>query len=246
MRKLILPLVSALLCLAAGARDLPDKAFGKFRYTVHYEWGIIDSNVANATISFEKKEWNNKDACHSHAVISANSIFRLFMNADYIADAYLTEDKQPEPLYFSNGYQKDGKQGKFEYTYTKTNILSVNELGDKKEKSDIKQDGLTMDLLSLLHFVRFVDISAGKTLHMHVLIAGKAFPATLSYKGVTKERYPGHEAEHLHLEMTERGLMENGSGNKIELYRSTSPGNVFLGMEVPLSAGSMTVHINEK
>ena len=45
--------------------------------------------------------------------------------------------------------------------------------------------------------------------------------------------------------MTERGLMENGSGNKIDLYRSTSPGNVFLGMEVPLSAGSMTVHINE-
>lgn len=245
MKKFLIVLTATLSCLAATARTLPGEAFGKFKYTVHYKWGLIDSNVANATITFEEGKWNDQKAYYSHAVISANSIFRLFMNADYIVDTYFTQSDKPAPLYFLNPYKKDGKDGKYEYIYKKDKILSDHTLGDDSDKAELKQDGKTMDLLSMLHFVRFADISEGKTLNLHVLIAGKAYPAKLTWKCVDKERFEGRTAEHLHLQMTERGLMENGSGNELELWRDTGKGRLFLGMEVPLSAGAMSVSIEK-
>ena len=41
--------------------------------------------------------------------------------------------------------------------------------------------------------------------------------------------------------MTERGLMENGSGHEVYIWRSISDNPVILGLETELSAGFMSV-----
>ena len=39
--------------------------------------------------------------------------------------------------------------------------------------------------------------------------------------------------------------MENGSGNEIHLWRSTGADRRLLGLEVPLSTGSMSVSVSK-
>ena len=102
-----------------------------------------------------------------------------------------------------------------------------------------------MDLLSLLQYVRFHSLTAGKSEAMHVLKAGFSVPATLTCQGVDTERFPGRKTERFLLDLKEQGLMENGSGNRILVWRSTGSDRQLVGMEVNLGSGVMTVSIKE-
>ena len=78
---------------------------------------------------------------------------------------------------------------------------------------------------------------------LHVLMNGRSCPATLCSEGIDNERFPGREVERVLLEMPERGLMEDGSGNEITMWRSTGSDRTVFCLEVPLSSGLMTVMI---
>lgn len=137
--------------------------------------------------------------------------------------------------------------GKFECIYTGDQVESIIEIPPKEASREIlPQDGRTMDLLSLLHFVRFLEQAPGdKPLHLRVLLGGIAYPGILTCEGPDAERFPGKSTERFLLRLTERGLMENGSGNVIHLWRSTGPDRRLLGLEVALSTGAMSIRIKE-
>ena len=190
---------------------------------------------------------DRQQAYHSRALIQASSIFRLFISHDYIADTWLNRSDL-KPAYFINPFKKGGKDGKFEITYRRSGIdaVSVKPPKETEEKKSFPQDGRTMDLLSLLHCIRFLDMTpATRPMKFHILMGGASFPAVLSCQGEDKERFPDRRAERFLLRMTERGLMENGSGNEILLWRSTGADRRLLGLEVPLSTGSMIVKVKE-
>ena len=235
--------------LSAQARKVPAEALGTVSYDIHYNWGIINTKVADAAISFEKEAWQGHAAYHSHAAIKSTPVFSLFIGSDYIADTWIAQSDL-EPLFFINPFKKNGQEGKFEYTYDASHkvIASVTVLDPNQpaEEKDFPYDGHTMDLLSLLHYIRFVDISEGsKPIKLSLLMGGKAFAAKLSHKGVDEEKYPGQKAEHLLLEMTERGLMDNGSGNELQIWRSAGEDRRLFGLEAPLSVGFMSVSISQ-
>lgn len=69
--------------------------------------------------------------------------------------------------------------------------------------------------------------------------------ARLTWQGADPDKFPGENAKRFLLEMTERGLMENGSGNKIQAWRSAGPDRRILGLETAISAGMMVVRIKE-
>ena len=169
------------------------------------------------------------------------------MNAEYVADSFLWPDGQ-RPFYYVNPIKKGGKTGKFECSYdkdTKTiTMLFLNPPADSVSKT-FPLDGRTMDLLSLLQYVRFLSLPVGQSQTMHVLKAGYSVPAALTCQGADTERFPGRKTERFLLDMKEKGLMENGSGNRILLWRSTGSDRQFLGMEVNLGSGVMTVSIKE-
>ncbi len=237
-------LVSALLS-APASNSIPAESLGDEQYEVRYIMAGITSKVADATISFEKGTRDGKAVLHSHAAIRASSIFRLFMDAEYIADAYLTQDRQ-DPVYYFNPVKKGGKEGKFECVYdskTKT-ITSVFQRPPKDAVTNTyPMDGLSMDLLSLLVYVRYHDIPANSPLSMHLLMGGKYVAATLTNQGADSDKYPG--AERFLLKMIDGGLMENGSGKEITVWRSTGNDRRILGLETSLSSGVMTVAIKE-
>jgi Protein of unknown function (DUF3108). len=236
-----------LVLLAAGvsvsARDVSKAALGSVQYEVRYLWGGINSKVADATISLEEGSWGSQTAYHSHVVIRANSIFRLFMSADYLVDSYLSKPGR-EPLYFINPVKRNGQNGKYEYIYDKAakEIRSNTVLPPEAPvKATFPLDGKTMDLVSLLQYVRFQDIPSGGKQSMHVLMVGHSIAGTLFNEGNDTERYPGKTAERFRLKLTERGLMKNGAGKEIVVWCSTGTDRRILGLEVALSDSSTMV-----
>ena len=247
MRK-ILPVLTFLLlaCVAADARKISPDALGTVSYEVRYKLGAMNAKVATATISFDPATREGQASYHSHAVVRTSSIFRLFISSDYIVDSWFDRTAL-KPTYFINPFKKGGKDGKFECIYRPDGVEVVNVVPPKTdERKVLPQDDRTMDLLSLLHFVRFLDQpSQTQPLRLKVLLGGSAYPGVLTSKGRDSESIPGVEAERFLLHLTERGLMENGSGNVIHLWRSTGPDRRLLGLEVALSTGAMSIRIKE-
>ena len=245
---LSLALLSALASPAATpARKVTAEALGAVQYEARYIWGAINTKVADATITLERDKWNGSDVFHSRATISATPFFRLFMNADYLADAYLSTSTL-EPVYYINPVKKGGKEGKVEYTFDHAAKLVKSEAvrpPAAPELTTFPLDGKTMDLLSLLQHVRFLDLGEGKSESLHLLMSGKSVSATLTCEGADAEKFPDKSVLRFRLKMVERGLMENGSGKEIVVWRSTASDRRILALEAALSTGSMTVSIKE-
>ncbi len=242
----MLSLLSAGLATPAAMAGTPARE-GTVKYEVRYKWGALNTKVADATISIERGSWEGKAALHSRAVIAATSVFRLFMNAEYQADTYLSPSDYA-PMYFINPVKKGGQEGKFAYTYDRAQALIHSETvlpPAEPELTTFPLDGRTMDLLSLLHYIRFHGPAEGKSVSIHLLMGGKSVPATLSGQGADNERFPDLPAQRFLLKMNGRGLMENGSGDEILVWRSAASDRRLLGLEAALSAGKMTVGIKE-
>lgn len=250
MKKFLLLLSAITLSgIASPAQNLPASALGTVRYDVNYKWGLVNAKVATVTISLEAATWNQLPAYHSNATVKTTPVFSLFVGSDYKTDAYLSRNNL-SPLYFINPFKKNGKEGKFEYTYDATRRIiasvTVTDPAQPAVEEDFPLDGRTMDLLCLLHYVRFLPTpSSSQPIPLHVLMGGKSFAAKLHYKGLDSEHFPGQTSEHFLLELTEHGLMENGSGNELQIWRSPGEDRRLLGLEAPLNPGFMSVSISQ-
>lgn len=226
---------------------VPRESLGTVRYEVRYRLKNIETRVAEATISLERSQRGDRPVAHAHASVRAQSVFRLFLNAQYLADSYMTPDGT-EPVYYMNPVKRGGKEGRFECVYDKEKGSVRTEFVRPPADPVVKNlpyDGRTMDLLSLLQYVRFQDFSDGKTRTMHLLMGARSSSATLSFQGIDTERFPGKRTERLHLKMLDQGLMENGSGDEITVWRSTGNDHTLLALETSLGSGMMTVIISE-
>ena len=245
MKRVLLALSVLLLsALACGARKLPAEALGTVQYEIRYTWGAIDAKVGTITISLNPATWENQAAYHSHGFLKTSSVFKLFIGADLTVDSDVAQSDL-QPLYFINPYKKGGKDCKFEFTYGRNGVIDAVYQGPKQTLTKIwTMDGKTFDLLSLLVFVRFRD-AAEKTANIKVLLDENCYPATLTYQGKDTEKIPGVETERFLLRLTERGVMENGSGNELLIWRSPGPDRRILCLEAPLSPGFMSIRVKE-
>ncbi len=246
-KHILIPLLACCAFVSPIHAQVSPDAFGTVSYEVRYQLKGIDTKVADATISLENSTWNEQRVLHSHAIIRAASVFRLFLNAEYLADAYLLPDAK-EPVYYMNPIKKGGKTGKFECIYDRRE-KTITSLFVRPSADPVQEtyplDGKSMDLLSLLQFVRFLSLSEGRSLSMHVLKAGLSVPAVLTSQGLDTERFPDVATDRFLLDMKEKGLMENGSGNKITVWRSSGSDRQILGLEVNLGSGVMSVSIKQ-
>ena len=227
---------------------LLSETLGTARYEVRYKLGAIDTRVVTAEITWEESSWNGIPAYYSAAILETTPFFRMFLSANYFAETYFSQDGL-SPLYFDNPFQRKGKDGKYEYVFREDSgeIESTSTWGEKEVCTSFPHDGRTVDFLSLVHFVRFFDeTQAEDPFPMHILVSGKSYPAELVYLGKDTEKQPGTTTDKFLLRLTERGLMENGSGNEVYLWRSCGPDRNILGLETELSTGSMYARLYTK
>jgi len=221
-------------------------SLGTVHYDIRYKLGQMNLRVATAAFSWEQDSLDGIPVYHGGAIIRTTPFFRLFIGSDYIANTYLRRDDL-SPMYFFNPFKNE----RYEYVYRQDTgeIESTSVRGPRQpvEYDRFPFDGRTMDLLTLLHFIRFLDESLMKpSMPIHVLISGKIFPAEIIYQGKDAERFPGIQADRILLRLTEHGLTENGSGNEVYLWRSPGEDRCLLGLETELSTGSMHASISSK
>ena len=233
-------LFSASLC---DARKLPAGALGTVNYDIRYTWGAIDAKVATVAISLNPGTYQGKDAYHSHAFIKTSAIFRLFIGADLTVDSYIAQSDLL-PLYTINPYKKSGKDCKFEYIYDRDSRQVTNVAQGPKETLVNKYpfDGKIFDLLTLLAYGRFLEVE-DKPVSLKLMLGETAYPAILIWQGRDSEKFPGVETDRFLLRLTERGVMENGSGNEVTLWRSVGSDCKILGLEAPINPGHMSIRI---
>ena len=232
-----------LILLLPGLLSLTGLKAENGNYDIHYKLGSFNARVATADISWKASEWNGKPALCSEADLRATPIFRVFINKDFYAKCFFSPEEL-SPLYFVNPFKKKGKTYQYEYLYrTDTGeIESTSVLPEGTRRKVFPNDGQTMDLLCLLHFVRFLDPSSvTKVMPLTILMSGKAYPSELLYLGEDLVKFPGIPAQKFLLRLP-GGLMTNGSGNEIYIWRSRE-GNQLLGLETALSKGHMSVKI---
>ena len=243
----LLVLLLASVPAAFGTHPVTPESLGPVKYEIRYKLGAINSKAAERTISLEKSTWNGREALHSHAAIKAKSLFKLFMKADYVVDLYLSP-KDLQPLYYINPFVREGQDGKVEFTYDR-NKKEVQSVAVRPPAEAVSQtfplNGNTMDLLALLQHVRFLEIPEGSPVSFNLLKSGTVIPATLTLRGIDEKRFPGKQAERLQLKFIGGGLMENGSGSLITVWRSAGSDRRILGLETTLSSGTMIVKIIE-
>lgn len=232
MTQILYLLLPALIELAS-----PDTT----QYEVHYKLGALDTRVVTAEITWEQSVWEEIPAWYSAAVLRTTPFFRMFLGKDYFAETYFSQSEM-KPLYFYNPV----KSGKDEYIYRNETgeIESTVVRKDQTAYATFPLDGLTMDFLTLVHFIRFLDLSRAKEpLPMHILITGKSYPVEFLHLGEDTDKFPDTPTDKILVRLTERGLMENGSGNEIYLWRSRDDSRTLLRLETELGSGFMYAKI---
>lgn len=224
---------------------LLSEGLGTAKYDARYKLGALDTRVIAAEITWEESEWNGVPVYHSSAILRTTPIFRLFLAADNYSETYIRQSDMT-PLYFNNPFKKGGKACKFEYFYNPDDgeIESFGVLPKGNFNTSFPNDGRTMDFLTLVHYLRFLELGqVEQPLPLTILVSGKSYPAELSYLGEDPDMLPGIPAEKFLLQLTERGLMENGSGNEVFVWRSIGDEPTILGLEAELSSGKIYVKI---
>lgn len=240
IRLLIIPLVMLL-----AQPDVPvNPSEETSMYEVRYILGDLNTKVAKATITTTPTMWEEKDAYKAEINIKVQPFFRLFLHAKYIVEAFVTRPGM-QPLYYSTSSSKENAWCR--YSEGEEGIVFWRHYKKKEPKTLIfPNDGRTMELVSMLYYVRTFDFKEGEPCELKVLIGERALPATLTMEGIDTEKYPGHRAMFIRFVMLERGIMENGSGNEAYLWIDADGSRIPLGLEVALGKrGVMVCNIVE-
>jgi hypothetical protein len=213
-------------------------------YEVRYILGDLNTKVAKATITTTPTMWEEKDAYKAEINIKVQPFFRLFLHAKYFVEAFVTRPGM-HPLYYSTSSSKE--KAWCRYSEGEEGIVFWRHYKKKEPKTLIfPNDGRTMELVSMLYYVRTFDFKEGEPCELKVLIGERALPATLTMEGIDTEKYPGHRAMFIRFVMLERGIMENGSGNEAYLWIDADGSRIPLGLEVALGKrGVMVCNIVE-
>lgn len=240
IRLLIIPLVMLL-----AQPDVPvNPSEETSMYEVRYILGDLNTKVAKATITTTPTMWEEKDAYKAEINIKVQPFFRLFLHAKYFVEAFVTRPGM-QPLYYSTSSSKENAWCR--YSEGEEGIVFWRHYKKKEPKTLIfPNDGRTMELVSMLYYVRTFDFKEGEPCELKVLIGERALPATLTMEGIDTEKYPGHRAMFIRFVMLERGIMENGSGNEAYLWIDADGARIPLGLQVALGKrGVMVCNIVE-
>ena len=206
-------------------------------YNLRFKLGIVNTKVATANISLNPETYNGEEALYGHVTIRVQPFFRLFMSEKYLSYVYFSkEDKKPIYYYNLNNV------GYTECYYQKDSIRYERHRGGEDVKiTTVPNDGNTMEIFSFLFHMREIELIPGQSQEFSAYLFGDFRKTIVTMTAVEQERFPGRRAEALVVELPERGLMENGSGNIIYAWRDSEGTRPVLGIEVPLGKGKGTM-----
>lgn len=240
IRWLIIPLV---LWLGQPVRVLTHPEEETCTYDVRYLYGNLNTKVAKATITLTQAQFEGQEVYKAEIGIKVQPIFRLFLHSKYTVEDYFTRPGM-KPLYYCTSSNK----GSAWCRYSDDEVVFWRQYGKMPEPAifHYPNDGITMELVTLLYYARTHDFKEGEPFEVRPLMGGQPIRSTLTSEGIDTEKYPGHRAQVFHFVMLERGIMENGSGKDAYIWIDADGNRQVLGLQVALSKnGTMVCNIIE-
>lgn len=245
MKKILVFILALIPLLAAMPvrKGLPESAKGESQYEVHYNYGSIHAKMATATLTVEDATWQEMPAYFVNYTIRAANVFKLFLLNEYKVNLFLSKDDS-HTYYYSFPHRKKGKERHLEFFYKENEVESVLQTEGFPEpvRQVYATDGLpTMDIASFVFFLRSLDPAElqGGPMRANLILVTESVPSELHYLGDDYTFWPGEAAWHYRVKMLGRGLMENHTGDEIDIWISPKPEHDFRGLEVKL--GKATV-----
>lgn len=142
--------------------DLAYKAGEYLKFTIHYEWGVIDSDVGWATVNLDSLTFNGEEAFKCSVYGQTTRLYDLFFKVREDFSSWFTRDGI-RPLRFT----RDTKEGKYiaknEYVYAWNSAEGDRIIADVFSSSsgqryvELPLDSCTYDLPALFFLARNMD-----------------------------------------------------------------------------------------
>ena len=142
--------------------DLAYKAGEYLKFTIHYEWGVIDSDVGWATVNLDSLTFNGEEAFKCSVYGQTTRLYDLFFKVREDFSSWFTRDGI-RPLRFT----RDTKEGKYiaknEYVYAWNGAEGDRIMADVFSSSsgqryvELPLDSCTYDLPALFFLARNMD-----------------------------------------------------------------------------------------
>ena len=182
---------------ALSARRLAFQAGEKLNYVFHYNWGIINADVARGYISVDSTRLQGRDVFHLRmfgrtakfydAFFKVREDFNTWMDADGLDPVRFTRDTHEGGYYCLNDYA-------FIRTGTPHIAATLENSNLPQTSMNIPLGDCTFDVLTLFYLARNVDMSrvkAGVQYPMTFAIDDDVFHIHFVFKGREPRKIPG-------------------------------------------------------
>ena len=168
------PRSSCLPLKGTSRAELPYDGGERMSFVIHYKWGIINADVASATLSLDTDELNGRPVFAATAFgqnarkfdpfFKMREDFRSWFSPDGWEPLRFTRDTKEGNYYSLNTYAFDRSAGVIR--------ADLDRKGRGKETVDLPLTDCTFDVLSLFYFARNLDLSA--------VTPGRKYPLTFA------------------------------------------------------------------
>lgn len=144
--------------------DLAYKSGERLRFTIHYEWGALDSDVGWATVSLDTVRFNGRKAFHCSVYGRTTRFYDLFFKVREDFQSWFTVDGL-RPLKFTRNTHEGRYEARNTYTYMWNGADSLYIAADVFTSSsgartvNLPLDLCTYDLPALFYLARNMDFS---------------------------------------------------------------------------------------
>ena len=183
----------------ADGDSLAYQAGEKFSFSIHYEWGAIDSDVGWANIVLDTLRVNGTKSWHCMVYGRTTRLYDLFFPVRENFQSWFSYDGL-QPLMFT----RDTREGKYKarntYAYRRGGLAGDHIMADVFTTSDgdrsvsLPLDSCTFDLPALFYYARNMDFEAleqGVNNPVSFAIDEEIFDIYFRYIGREEKRVPG-------------------------------------------------------
>ena len=150
--------------------NLAFKGGEKLVFTIHYKWGLINADVAQATLKVDSTMLNGKSCYHGSLRGKTQKIYESVFKLKEDFDCWFTSDGF-QPMKFTRDCKEGGYWCTNLYTYKSDHIDALINNSRKGEFTvSLPKDECTYDIATMLFLIRNMDLSKLK--------AGGRYPMT--------------------------------------------------------------------
>lgn len=242
MKKILVFFLALAACASASAATpekdkIPDEAVGSVVYDLCFRIFGITAKVATATFTIEESEWEGQPAYLSTAHIATQPLMKAFLKPEYVAKAWYSREDFT-PLYFTHPYENGKKKGQYEVIYDYDSLLVHSIITYKGEEPEDKvfnlRDGMHMELLTTLNYIRFHDFPEDAYEKVVLLMPMAASDARIC-----------PEEDHFLVRVLGKGVLEDSSGHNLLFWRSSDPDRHIVRFETQLGSGTLICILHE-